>query len=127
MKKLSMIILSLVLSGCAGLPLTTGDLFKSGSPLDYVRLFDIAMQLAKDDRQANIDGLLDLSNYANAGDSGQHLVDFLDETVNWVDATKLAWKAAKAIVNGIKSRDVKVNEVISIYEHGAYNQQPTQC
>ena len=73
--------------------------------LDYTKLFEIALDLSSPERSQNVIGLGKFIGDDNAV-----------KAVSWFDATLLAWEAAETIIDGIRTRDVKVMEVVNRYE-----------
>lgn len=101
---LSSLLLACLLSGCAGLPLTT-DIWREGSPLDYAKLLTCAHQLLSEDKRENFLGL---------GVPETRV----DQVVMWWNAAILALKAGKAIQSRTTFRDLRVQEVVTRYRYG---------
>lgn len=83
--------------------------------LDYAKLFRIAHDLISTDSRQNVSGLDMLGGIIGA--------DITGPVLDYFQATKLAIKAGKTIIDGIKTRDVMVNTVISQYHRRLHDEE----
>ena len=99
MRKTIIILVSVMLTGCT-LPFLDMVAGIDYGSLDYTTLFTIAKNLIVNDETQNIEGLTALLGNDNTS-----------KLMTWYKSTLLAIQAGKAIVSGIRSRDLRISEI----------------
>lgn len=97
--KTSSLLCCLLLIGCAGITEIAHHATTALDAQDYAKLCGIAYQLVSGETLPQNDTL--------AGN--------VQTMVNWYEATKVGWKAASAILSGVRSRDVRTTEVVNLF------------